>query len=199
MHLKPIHIEKEMLRRLRQGDEKAFSWIYRTYKTPIAYRLLRLLKSETLVEEVLQNIFMNVWEHRTTIDADKSFRGYLYRMAQHKVIDLFRRAKKEKSILDEIVAANSELYTHIEEAVFRKENTYLLNQLISRLPARRREIFVACKLEGKSYQEVAEANGISTTTVNDHIQKAMQFLRNSLQFAPDAWLIVVINLLIGEL
>lgn len=198
MHAKPIHIEKEMLLRLQQGDEQAFLWIYHAYKSPIGYKLLRLLKSETLVEEMMQDIFLKVWEHRASIDVEKSFKAYLYRISQNMVIDLFRRAKKEKAILEEIIAGNTELYTHIEESIFQKENASLLNRLIEQLPAQRKKIFIACKLEGKSYKEVADQYGITASTVNDHLQKAMHYLKSKLFITPDALLIVIINLIVRE-
>lgn len=196
MHTKPVDKEREMLLRLRQGDEGAFAWIYHTYKNLIGYKLLRLLKSETLVEEMMQEVFLKVWEHRASIAIDKSFKSYLYRITENMVIDLFRRAKKEKSILDEIIAGNTELYTHIEEAIFKKEHANLLDQLITQLPARRKKIFIACKLEGKSYQQVAKEYGIATTTVNDHLQKAMHYLKSRLTVAQDALLVFIINLLL---
>ncbi len=186
-----------MLLRLQRGDEQAFAWIYHAYKNPIGYKLLRLLKSETLVEEVMQDVFLKVWEHRASIAIDKSFKSYLYRISENMVIDLFRRARKEKSILDEIIAGNTELYTHIEEAIFKKEYASLLDQLIAQLPAQRKKIFIACKLEGKSYKQVAEEYGIATTTVNDHLQKAMHYLRSNLIIAQDALLIFIINLLLS--
>src|SRR5690606_33142381 len=198
MHSGPVYTEKEMLFRLRRGDEHAFVWIYQTYKKPVGYKLFRLLKSETLVEEVMQDLFLKIWEHRASIDVEKSFKSYLYRILENMVIDLFRRAKKEKSILNEIIAGNTEWYTHIEESIFRQENASLLDQLIAQLPAQRKKIFIACKLEGKSYKEVADEYGITASTVNDHLQKAMRHLRRKLVIAPDALLVFIIHLLVRE-
>lgn len=169
--------EQKLLKRLQLGDEEAFTDIYGIYKDRIGYRLLRLLKSEALAEEILQDLFLKVWQKRDTIDLTKSFKSYLYRIAENMVYDLFRRAAKEKELLDQILSANTELYTHIEENLFQKENEYILHEALSLLPARRKEVFIACKLEGKSYKQVADELGISATTVNDHIQKASVFLK----------------------
>src|SRR5690606_5669835 len=118
------------------------------------HSLLHLLKSDILVEEVLQDVFLKIWEQRASIDPTRSFKAYLYRIAENRVYDFFRKAAKERGILQEIIAANSELYTHVEEALLRKENSELLNDVLARLPYQRKRIFVACKLEGKSYKEV---------------------------------------------
>ncbi|PPL02883.1 RNA polymerase sigma-70 factor, ECF subfamily [Parapedobacter indicus] len=195
---KPINTEEEskILTRLRCGDEKAFAEVYHTYQNRIGHRLLRLLKSEILAEEVMQDIFLKVWENRTSIDPEQPFKSYLYRIAENRVIDLFRRAKKEQSILEEIIAGNTELYTHIEEALFKKEYASLLDRLIVQMPAQRKKIFIACKLEGKSYQEAADEFGIATTTVNDHLQKAMHYLKSKLVVNHDALMLLTVSLLL---
>ncbi|MFC3197941.1 RNA polymerase sigma factor [Parapedobacter deserti] len=183
--------EKRLVLRLMDGDGLAFKLIYDSYKHGLGLRLLRLLKSEVLAEEVLQDVFLRVWERRATIDPEKSFRSYLYRVAENMVYDLFRRAAKEKEILQAIIAANSELYTHVEEALMKKESRAFLEDLLARLPNQRRKIFIACKLEGKSYKEVAAELGISTTTVNDHIQKAMQYLKANIHRVPTTFLMII--------
>ncbi len=185
--------ERDSLIRLREGDEQAFALIYNTYKNALGHRLLRLLKSEALAEEVLQDLFLKVWEQRTSIDVDKSFKSYLYRIAENMVYDVFRRAKKEKEILGKIIAANTELYTYVEEAIFRKEHVGLLEQVLDQLPIKRKKIFMACKLEGKSYKEAAEEFGISTTTVNDHIQKATQYLKSKIHTIQSVQLAVILS------
>lgn len=176
--------EVQLLLRLRDGDDLAFGQIYDRYKARLGYSLLRLLKSEVLAEELLQDVFMKVWEHRAAIDPTRSFRAYLYRIAENMAYDFFRRAAREKEILQEIIAANTELYTHVEESLLKKENIAFLERLLAQLPSQRKKIFVACKLEGKSYKEVAEEFGISTTTVNDHIQKAMECLKTNIYRIP---------------
>lgn len=190
--------EKDLLERLKRGDEKAFGAIYGAYKDRIGYRLLRLLKSEALAEEVLQDLFLKVWQHRCSIDPERSFKAYLYKIAENKVYDLLRRAAKEKELLSRIISANAGMYTHVEESLFLKENKSILLEAISLLSPRRKEIFVACKLEGKSYKEVADELGISITTVNDHVQKAFHFLKTYLTSLPGMHLSLLIFLFFPE-
>lgn len=184
----PIFNEKALLNRLRDGDAHAFTQIYDHYKEKVGYRLLRLLKSEELAEEIQQNLFMKIWENRWQIDPDKAFKSYLYRIAENMVFDTLRRANKEKDILKQIIRGHTELHTHVEEALFRKENEIMLNLAIDRLPPQRKKIFIAIKIDNKSYQEVADDLGISTNTVNDHIQKASQFLKKYFGANPKLYL-----------
>src|SRR5690606_5278188 len=109
--MKNYEDERDLLCRLRDGDEEAFGVIFHRYKGPLTHRLLYLLKSETLTQDVLQDLFLKVWGQRSTIDIDKSFRSFLYRIAENMVFDLFRKVKKEKEIFHEILQASSEFYT----------------------------------------------------------------------------------------
>lgn len=178
--LKESYNEIELLMLLRQGDQAAFSRIYDEYKGRLSYKLLILVKDEKLAEELLQDLFLKVWENRERIDLAKSFKAYLYKITQNSVVDLYRRAKRENEVLTKMKAANTEFYSHVEELILQKENEELLEALLLQLPPKRREIFIQCKLYGRSYKEVSEEYNISVTTVNDHIQKSMIFLKNKI-------------------
>lgn len=188
-------IEHDLLLALKQGDHRAFNTIYSRHKTELTIGIIRMVKSTELTEELLQDLFMRLWANRETIDPSKSIRAYLYKAAKNMVIDLLRRAAKEQYIHQQIIAASSELYQHVEESLFKKENEALLKQAIDQLPPQRKKIFVHCKLEGKSYKEVADLYHISTTTVNDHIQKSTHAIREYLMRKPGFQLSVLLAFL----
>ena len=166
--------------RLSKGDQSAFSRIYDEYKGRLSYKLLVLLKDEKLAEELLQDLFLKVWENKEKIDPSKSFKAYLYKITENAVIDLYRRAKKETVVLAQIKLANTEFYNHVEDLILQKENEDLIQTLLNQLPPKRREIFIQCKIHGRSYKEVSEEYGIAVTTINDHIQKSMIFFKSKL-------------------
>ncbi|SFH37598.1 RNA polymerase sigma factor [Pedobacter insulae] len=194
----PINNNLFVLQQLKQGDHHAFNLIYQQYKTELGIRILRMVKSEMLTEELLQELFMRLWIQRGNIDPDKSIRAYLYQIAKNMVIDLLRRAAKEQHIQQQIIAATSELYEHVEQSLFKKENEAFLQQAIDQLPPQRKKIFVHCKIEGKSYKEVAEEYHISTTTVNDHIQKSMHSIKIFLTSRPGFQLYVLLAVLFSK-
>nr|WP_121271281.1 RNA polymerase sigma-70 factor [Pedobacter schmidteae] len=172
--------EVELLTRLGNGDKYAFELLYNQYKYRIAGNLLKLLKSEDLAEEILQDLFVKIWDTRKTIDPQKSFRSYLFRIAENMVMDYYRKASRDKRIQDKLMAATAESYSHIEEHIFNKESELLLYNAIELLPPQRKQVFTLCKLEGKSYKEVSELLGISHSTINDHLLKSNRFLKQHL-------------------
>lgn len=180
MHVLDPLVEKELLIRLRSGDEQAFEILYHSHKRKLAGNLLRLLKSEELAQETLQELFLKIWDNRANIDPERSFRSYLFRIAQNMVYDLFRRSARDKRIETYLMSASSEMYSHIEEDIFNREMAQLLQQTIDMLPPQRKKVFTLFKIEGKSYKEISEEMSISNATINEHIQKANQFLRKQL-------------------
>lgn len=170
--------EKALLLRLKDGDERAFEILYNNYKTRIAGNLFKLLKSDDVVKEVLQELFFKIWEVRAQIDPDKSFKSYLFRIAENLVYDYFRKVAKDKRLLTQLIASSSELYLHIEEDMLSKEDAQKLQHAINLMPPQRKLVFTLCKLEGKSYKEVEEIMGINAKTISSHMLQANRFLKN---------------------
>jgi len=169
--------EQVLLLQLKNGDERAFEILYNNYKLRIAGNLFKLLKSEDLVKETLQELFFKIWEARTQIDPEKSFKSYLFRIAENLVHDYYRKVAKDKRLLAKVVASSSELYLHIEEDLLGKEEAQKLQQAIDLMPPQRKMVFTLCKLEGKSYREVEEIMGINAKTISSHMLQANRFLR----------------------
>jgi RNA polymerase sigma-70 factor (family 1) len=169
--------ENELLVRLNQGDSRAFEKLYDSYKLRLAANLYKLLKSDELAREILQDLFLKVWDNRAQIDPEKSFRSYLFKIGENMVNDFYRRAARDKKLRDQLVEANSEIYSHIEETIFQKENSDLLHEAIEMMPPQRKLVYTLCKMEGKSYKEVEQLLGINAKTINSHIFQANKFLK----------------------
>ena len=170
--------EHELLSQLKAGDKLAFARLYELYSRPLYFNLLKLLKTEQAAEEILQNIFFIVWEKRETITINQSIRGYLFRIAENKVHDFFRKLKRNRKLYDYIQEVSCGEYEDVEIKILHSEETALLNKAIENLPPQRKEVFYLCKMEGKSYLEVSRLLGISASTINDHIVKANRAVRD---------------------
>ena len=136
-----------------------------------------MVKSETTTQEILQDVFIKIWSNRDSIDLDKSFRSYLFRIAENQVYDFFRKASRDKKIQAQLFAAATEEYEHIETMIHTKENALLLKKAIDSLSPQRQQIFRSIKLDNKSYEEVSRQLGISVSTISDHIVKANKAIR----------------------
>ncbi len=161
---------------LNQGDRDAFKQLYLIYSPRIYKKILQLVKQPAIAEELLQDVFVKIWEKRGYIDAEKSFQSFLYRIAQNLVTDLFRRLALDRKMMESFIAEASDAYIPFDESA-EIETKQLLQKALNILPAQRKKIYTLIKIEGKTYEEVSNLLGISTSTVNDHVVKATKTLR----------------------
>ncbi|HWJ91425.1 MAG TPA: sigma-70 family RNA polymerase sigma factor [Flavisolibacter sp.] len=168
-----------ILQQLSQDSEAAFEKIYNLYSTRLYGKMLKLLKSEAIAEEILQDVFLSVWEHRKKIDPEKSFCSFLFCMATNKCYDHFRKIARDKKMFHHLLRSSTPDRT-AEDIVVRNEHAGTLYHVIELLPPRRKLVFELCKVQGKSYEEVSHELGISLSTISDHIVKANVFIRTEL-------------------
>jgi RNA polymerase sigma factor (sigma-70 family) len=179
--IETIQQEKEILTRLQQGDARAFEQIYHAYSPRLYGKLLRLLKSVPQTEEILQDVFIKLWNYRASIDTEKSFRAFLSKIAENKVYDFFRNVTRNRKLQAEFIALSTFDYMAFQEFGADDKKTDLLENAISMLPTQRQHVFRLCKMDGKSYKEVSELLGISQSTISDHIVKGTKSVLHQLE------------------
>lgn len=173
--------EKELLIHLKEGSTASFEKLYTIYKHKLSINILKLVKDEEITQDIVQELFIKVWNNRGIIDVERSFKSYLYKIAKNLVIDTFRSSARDKKLEEKMLKTCAVRYTHIEEEIEQKEDLELLQKVINSLPPQRKLVYTLCKIEGKSYKEVGEELGISIHTVNDHIKKANSSIKSYLQ------------------
>ena len=191
--------EKELLMQLREGNAQALDYFYHQYSLRIYRKLLKMVRVETIAEELVQDVFVRIWDKRHQIDPDRSFRSYLFTIAQNLVYDLYRKVAREERLQEVIKEASSEIYMHVEEGVFLKETSEILNKAINNLPSQQKLVFTLCKLEGKSYEDASATLGISTSTINNHIVKATKSIKGYMFREQNAAFFLTISLMLTEI
>lgn len=173
--------ENELVSGLIAGDEQAFTRLYHLYSRRLHGNLLKLVKSPDIADELLQEIFLRVWNNRHSIDVTKSFRSYIFKIGENLALDFFRKLASNQKIRNKVLLElQQDSYQHVEENITRKEDSSWLEHAINSLPVQRQQVFRLCRIEGRSYEEVSKLLGISTSTISDHILKANKSLRNVL-------------------
>lgn len=167
--------EKELLRLVANGDERAFSNLVAQYSTIVYRYLIYWLKEPRLVEETAQDIFIRIWRNRQKLPEIQNFRGYLYVVTRNKANTELNRQLLESPVRD---------MDRLEEIMIRphhnlelKELSAILNRAIEALPPRRKEIFMLSREEGLTYDAIATRLQITRGTVKDHMVSALLFLR----------------------
>jgi RNA polymerase sigma-70 factor (ECF subfamily) len=157
------------------------------------------VKADEIAEELLQDIFVLIWEKRQVIEIQQSFRSYLFRISENKVADLFRRINKDKKLYTQVQRIALEQYNNIEEELLTSENIEFIKKAINTLPPQRKQIFELCKLQGKSYKEVSKLLGISPSTINDHIVKATKSIKDFFSINRHYSALIILFMIIDKL
>jgi len=174
---KNINIEKSLLKGLKKSDHDCFKGLFDIYSNAIYRFSLNYLKSEEAAEDVVQEVFIKIWDRRKDIDTGKSFQSYLFTIALNSIRKFFNKLYESNQLKHDILAAFSENVEIMDEKDDYQELLNILEDLIDQMPKKRREIFRKKKLEGRSQKEIAEEFNISTKTVEYHITESMKFLK----------------------
>lgn len=177
--------ETALLDLVRQSNQCAFRELYNRYSSQLYGNIQRMTKSSDAADDILQNVFIKIWEHRAAIDTNRSFKAYIHQIAQNAVFDNFRKEARNRTLIATTSRQREELEiseSPTEKWLGEKEDKRMLKKAVDQLPRRRREIYQLCKLEGYSYDQVSELLGISTSTINDHIVKASKTLKEYLVY-----------------
>jgi RNA polymerase sigma-70 factor (ECF subfamily) len=164
------HTEKELALRLIQGDMEAFNEIYQRYFHPVYCNALKIIREVPVAEDVLQEVFITLWEKRQTIDAEKSLAGWLFILCYHKSINILRKKLRESLAYKELQQPED---SSREEEIKYVAQWKILENALSCLSPQRRRVFELCKLQGKTYEEAAIELRISKYTVKEYLSAAI--------------------------
>lgn len=165
---------------LVEGDEKAFVALYNKYHRKMYYTALKMTQSDDIAQDILQNVFLKIWETRATLNPEQNFEAYISVICRNLIFDMFRKATHDESVKRELKQFAEISESDSDEADFYETYLKLLDEAMGALPPQRRKVFEMCKIKEKSYDEVARSMGISRSTVQDHIVKANKFIREYL-------------------
>jgi len=163
------------------NEEDYFESLFHTYYKHLCRFSFRIVRDKDLAEDVVQTCFVNFWDKRTSTIIQSSFKTYLFRAVYNRSINEYNRAKKivheDVSILSEETASVS--YDPILE-LEGKEMQDSINKAIASMPDACRTVFMLSREEQLSYKEIAEMLQISVKTVENHMGKALRFMREHL-------------------
>lgn len=172
---------QNLVQLLQEGNVVAFDSLFGIYSSKLFGFALKYLKNESDAEELVQEVFVKVWENHQTLKSELSFKSYLFTIALNQIRKHFNKKvlslhyieslRNEPELLD-IQDIQNEDY----EIALRQ-----INRIIEQMPPRRREIFTKSKLEGKSSKEIASELDISPGTVDNQVSEAIRFIRSRLK------------------
>ena len=152
--------------------------LYDRYIDQLHAFVFRFTKSSSLSDDVVQDVFIKIWEKREQLDPEKSFRAYLYKIAKNQVLNLFARYATELDIQKEMRQGALHFANTTEDTLNFIETAKVIQEGISQLPPQQKRIFELCKNEGLTYEQAATELNLSASTINTQMVNALRFLKN---------------------
>jgi len=188
--------ESDLLRRLKQDDERAFDALFRHYSALVYRFAFSYLKSRPAAEEIVQECFIKIWEKRASLRDDVPLKGYLFTTAHHAVLNELRRDQHHLRLHGQVAAAAGPASVANEAEYQEMEALY--QAALDRLPPKQREVFVLSRQLGLSYPEIAERQGVSVKTVEAHIMQALKTMRSYFRLHGGGVLGILLTLVLGS-
>jgi RNA polymerase sigma-70 factor (family 1) len=177
--------DKDLVFRLHDDDIGAFDMLYQKYHHAIYRNILKLTKDDDIARDILQDIFVALWEKRTDINPDQSVSGWLFVLSFNKSISYLRKKVRETTVVNTMPF--SEMEAESSDVQLMDEQYYLLQQAINQLSPQRKKVFTLCKLEGKTYEEAAEKLNLSKHTVKEYLGHAVAAVKNHIKEHQAEW------------
>lgn len=179
--LQPNHNDPILLEQLSNSNEQAFRGLYDAYSAGIYAVALHHLKQAPLAEDVVQTVFLKVWESRVSLKEIRHFPSWLYTISRNTIISTLRKQGSQETYRNYLIERMN-LYTESPETAFIKQDIRsLIQKAITELTPQQRLAFQLQREEGLSYDAIGKRMGVATNTVRAHLYKAHQFLRTYLQ------------------
>ncbi|WP_428328345.1 RNA polymerase sigma factor [Mucilaginibacter sp.] len=170
------YCDTDLLIYLKQDDTTAFNAIYKRYSKPVYTYLLHKLKDQDICNDVLQDIFVNVWEKRGELDIDTSLKAYLFQAARFKIIDIYRRDVKYQKYLSGLADYIVD-HSLITDRIDQRKKLQDIEVAVNKMPEKMREIFILSRFKHQSTNAIASKTNLSNQTVKNQISKALRILR----------------------
>lgn len=172
---------EEIIRRLKQDEKSALDDLFGYYYPRLFHFSKSILKIETEVDDILQEVFVKLWLNRQKIGNAETFNSYIFTITKNEVLNLIRTNLRNNSFKNELFQHSVAEEFQIQSQLEFNEVKSGIDQVVSQLPEKRRQIFILSRTDGLSNKEIAQQLNISEKTVEDHITHAIKKIKSSLK------------------
>ena len=165
---------------LEKGNHQAIVFMMDTYHQPLCLYIYTLSNDYELAQDIVQNVFIKIWEERKRIHSIKSIKSYLYKSVYNRLLNQWRKDKRMLAIEEKHLEALTQIIESENEDFLQKQ-IKLVTLEIQKLPPRCKETFLLSKQDGLTNIEIANFMNVSLRTVENQMNKAFRILRKKLK------------------
>jgi len=174
--------EKQLFSRIADGEERAFREVFERYKKPFYAAAIKMTRSAAEAEEIVQDVFVELWQHRASLRQVERPASYLFAMVYHEIAHHFRRQAMERRIKQRVLEKAQPADDSTEQLLELRDCESSLKVAIEALPPQQQLVYRLSRQEGFSREEIADQLHISPNTVKNHLLKALRELRTRLHY-----------------
>lgn len=172
-------VDSKIIKQFSDGDQSAFRVVFEHYYPRVSEFIRRIVKSDSLAEDITQDIFVKVWERREIFGVEvQSFDKYIYVMSRNAALNALRRTGRIAPLSSESLSQSDA--GSIEESYYAQEKELIIRLAVCQMPEQRRRIFEMSRYMGLDNQTIATTLNLSKKTVENHLTLALKTLRSIL-------------------
>ena len=173
----------KVLQELKEGDKAIFERIYLNYSPKVYSFARRYMKNDSDADDIVQDVFIRLWEARTTINSELNFDNYLFTITRNLIFDRHRMSVNELYFQDTVLASlqKEEPYYLQENEIIADDLASFINKVVEKLPPKQKEVYNLSRHQMLTYREIAEKLNISVKTVEAHIYQVLKIIRKNLE------------------
>lgn len=164
-----------------------FSELFRMHEHKLYSLALKLTKSDQLAKDIIQEVFLKLWDQRNRLSSILNIEAWLYRVTENKIIDFLRKAAADNRLKEKIWNQLQQIVNESEQYLAAKEYNQIIQKAIDQLPPQRKLIYQLNKENGMNYREIADELQLSKHTVKNQLSTAIQSVRNFLTRNINLW------------
>jgi RNA polymerase sigma-70 factor (family 1) len=174
------YTDEELMLEIKAGNMLAFDILYKKYSKRLYKFAFSILKSDEESENIIQDVFLNLWENRQSVVKDSSVKYYVFSIVHNSAISLIRKKARTTQFIEYL-----RLHQNLNQDPVNVEFEYnelkdRLDRIVNRLPERQKEVYILHNVEGLRYQDIAKRLKISENTIENHMSRALKTIREKL-------------------
>jgi RNA polymerase sigma-70 factor (ECF subfamily) len=172
--------DDELMQEIKADNMFAFDVLYKRYCKRVYKFGYSILKSREDSENLMQDVFLNLWENRHKVEKNSSIKSYVFTITYNSSISIIRRKAKESQFMEYLKSQQEITVEPVNIELEYTELTNKLDKILQALPQRQKEIYLLHRVKGFKYSEIAESLNISVNTVENHMSRALKSIREKL-------------------